>query len=69
MELVGTQPLEWRLEDLQNGKNSWSQNKLDCANSARMTDWMVWYRNFGLSLNSLLDVSRVLNSKCPKQRA
>ena len=24
---------------------------------------------FGLSLNAMLDMSRVLNSKCPKQRA
>jgi hypothetical protein len=43
-ELVGTQPLEWWLEDLQNAKNSWSQNYLASANSARMTNWMVWYR-------------------------
>jgi hypothetical protein len=38
--------------------------KLACADSARTTDLMVWYRKiFGLLLNALLDVSRVLNSK------
>ncbi len=68
-ELVGTQPLKWRLENLQNAKKSWSQTKVACADSARTTNWMVWYRSFGLSLNALLDVSMVLNSKCPKQKA
>jgi hypothetical protein len=43
VELVGTQPLELWLEDLQNAKVSWSK-KLACADSARTTDWMVWYR-------------------------
>jgi hypothetical protein len=43
-ELVGTQPFEWWLEDLQNAKISWSQKKLTCADSARTTNWMVWYR-------------------------
>jgi hypothetical protein len=43
-ELVGIKPLEWWLEDLQNAQISWSQKKLACADSARMTDWMVWYR-------------------------
>ncbi len=43
-ELVGTQLLEWRLEDSQNAKISWSKKKLVCADSARTTDWMVWYR-------------------------
>ncbi len=43
-ELVGTQPLKWWLEDSQNAKKSWSQKKLACAGSTRMTDWMVWYR-------------------------
>jgi hypothetical protein len=43
-ELVGTQPLKWWLEveDLQNAKISWSQKQLTCANTARMTNWMVW---------------------------
>jgi hypothetical protein len=61
MELVGTKPLEWQLENLQNAKYSWSPKKLACANSARMNDWIVWYRNFVFLLNTLLDVSRVLN--------
>ncbi len=68
-ELVGIQPLKWRLEDSQNAKKSWSQKKLACADSTCTTNWMVWYRNFGLLPNALLNVSRVLNSKCPKQRA
>jgi hypothetical protein len=45
-ELVGTQPLKWGLEDLPNAKISWSPKKLACADSTRMTDWMVWYRIF-----------------------
>ncbi len=53
---------------MQNAKKFWFPKKLACADFARMTDWMVWYRNFSLLLNALLDVSRVLNSKCPKQR-
>jgi hypothetical protein len=40
-ELVGTQPLKWQLEDLQNAKNSWSQKQLACADSACTTDWIV----------------------------
>ncbi len=39
--LVATQPLKWRLEDLQNAKISWSPKQLACADSARMTNWMV----------------------------
>jgi hypothetical protein len=32
-------------------------------------DWMAWLQRFGLSLNALLGMSRVLNSKCPKPKA
>jgi hypothetical protein len=37
------------------------RKKLACANSARKTDWMVWYRKIGLLLNALLNVSMVLH--------
>ncbi len=69
MELVGTQPLEWWLEDSQNAKLSWPQKK----------DLLVPTRTYGQldsqvakvwSLaNARLDVSRILNSKCPKLEA
>jgi hypothetical protein len=43
--LVGTKPLEWWLKNLQSAKISWFQKKtLACAASARMTNWIVWYR-------------------------
>ncbi len=61
VEMVAWRFTEWKI--------SWSQKQLACANSARTTNWMVWWRRFSLLLNALLDVSRVLNSKCPKQRA
>jgi hypothetical protein len=48
-ELVGTQLLELWLEELQNANLSWSQKKkLACDDSARTTDWMVWYRKICL---------------------
>ncbi len=44
--------------------------KISLANDdfACTTNWMVWYNFFlGFSLN--VNVSRVLNSKCPKRKA
>ncbi len=69
MELVGTQPLELWLEDLQNVKISWSQKKTCLYPLARTAHWMAWLQRFGLLLNALLDMSRVLNSKCSKPKA
>ncbi len=69
MELIGTQPLEWRLEDLQNEKILGpKKNSLVPIPHVRPIGWSGT-ENFGLLLNTLLNVSRVLNSKCPKQRA
>ncbi len=69
-ELVGTQPLEWQLEDLQNAKISWSPPKNSLVPIPHV--WLIGWsgtEKFSLLLNALLNVSRVLNSKCPKQRA
>ncbi len=65
-ELVGTQPLEWWLEDLQNVKISWFQKKylLVPTHTYGRLDSLVAKVRF--LANALLDVSRVLNSKCPK---
>ncbi len=69
MELVGTQPLEWRLEDLQNAKISWSpKNLLVPIPHVQPIGWSGT-EDSGLLLNALLNVSRVLNLKCPKQQA
>ena len=66
-ELVGTQLFEWWREDLQNAKIPWSQKKnlLVPIPHVQPIGWSGT-ENFGLLLNALLDVSRVLNSKCPK---
>ncbi len=43
---------------------------LACADSARTTDCMVWYRKkIQPSQNALLDMSGVLKSKFPKRSA
>jgi hypothetical protein len=60
-ELAGTQPFEWLLEDLQNAKKAWSQKTLLVPiPHVRPIGWSGT-ENFGLLLNALLDVSRVLN--------
>jgi hypothetical protein len=67
-ELVGTQQLELWLEGLQNAKISWSQKKnlLVPITHVQPIGWSG-AEKFSLLQNALLDVSRVLNSKCPKQ--
>ncbi len=59
-ELVGTQPLEWWLEDLQNAKISWSQQKnlLVPISHVRPIGWSGT-KDFGLLLNAPLVVNRV----------
>ncbi len=69
MELVGTQPLEWWLEDSQNAKISWSPQKdllVPTCTYGRLDSLVV--KVWSLA-NALLDMSRVLNSKCPKLEA
>ena len=41
-EVVGTQPFEWWLEDLQNAKISWPPKKTCLYRLARTADWMAW---------------------------
>ncbi len=68
MGLVGTQPLEWWLKNLQNAKISWFKKKLALVPIPHVRP-IGWFgtEKFGLSQNALLNVSRVLNSKCPKR--
>jgi hypothetical protein len=69
VELVGTQLLEWWLDDSQNAKNSWSQKKdllVPTRTYGRLDSLVAKVRSLA---NALLDVSRVLNSKCPKLEA
>jgi hypothetical protein len=68
--LVGTQPLEWWLKNLQIAKFLGSRKKtLACANFARTANWMIWYKKIVLSQNALLNMNnmnRVFNSKCSR---
>ncbi len=50
-------------------KTFWFKKTLACADSARTTGWMAWYRIFWPLQNALLNLNRVLNSKCPKHSA
>ncbi len=61
--------MEWRLEDLQNAKLLGpKKNLLVPVPYVRPIGWSG-IEDFGILLNALLNVSRVLNSKRPKQRA
>ncbi len=69
MELVGTQLLEWWLEDSKNVKILWSPLKkmlVPTCMYGQLNSLVVKVRSLA---NALLDVSRVLNSKCPKLKA
>jgi hypothetical protein len=64
VELAGTRPLEWWLEDSQNAKKSWSpKNFLVPIPQVQPIGWFVTEK-FGLLLNALLNLIRVLNLKC-----
>jgi hypothetical protein len=67
-EFLERKLLELWLEDLQNVKIYWSQkeNLLVPIPHVQPIGW-AGTENFGLSQNTLLNMSRILNSKCPKR--
>jgi hypothetical protein len=69
-DFSGTQPCAWWLvKKFAEHKNSWSKKTLTCADSTRKTSWKAWYIFFYSCKNIPLNMSRVLNSKCPQHFA